>query len=141
MRVLVVVLSFLAATTATAQAPKPQTATYEAVADDAPDAVSRLRVTPVGADAYAIDFSVVAPNPSRHTGRIRGLAVREGSRLVLKVPAFMEDGNIDDPPLCTLVIEADEARARVAGEDGCVGFHGAGASFLALGRNLVRSDR
>jgi len=133
-------LALLGASAAWAQAPAPptRTVTYEAVTAENPVAFSRLRLTEVEPNGYAVDLAIVAPNPSHHTGHIRGFATGDGRRLVLKVPNFMEDGELDRPALCTMAIEADETRARVVSEDNCASFHGAGASWLDQARNLIR---
>ena len=125
-------------TLAHAQSLSPQTVTYEAVTATSPIGVSRLRVTPVATGTYAVDFSIVAPNPTQHTGHLRGLATSDGDRLTLRVPIFRDDGVLDNPSLCTLVINTSEARAKVITEDRCAGFSGAAASFVEQGQNLTR---
>jgi hypothetical protein len=121
-----------------AQTSGPQTVTYEAVTATSPVGISRLRVTPVATSAYAVDFSIIASNPTHHTGHIRGLATGDGDRLTLRVPIFRDDGILDNPSLCTLVINTSEAQAKVATEDRCASFHGAAASFVEQGQNLRR---
>ena len=128
----------LAASVAHAGAPSAPTVTYEAVTATAPVGISRLRVTPVGSRDYAIDFSIVAPNSTQHVGHIQGLATQDGMRLTLRVPIFRESGHLDHPSLCTLVIEADDARARVVSAHQCSAFHGAAAGFVEQGQHLVR---
>jgi hypothetical protein len=123
---------------ASAQPSDPQTITYEAVTANSPTGISRLRVTKVDDNAYAIDFSIIAPNRTQHTGHIQGLATKNGRLLTLRVPNFQPNGAIDRPALCTLVIDADDARAEVVKEDKCAGFHGAAADFAEQGRNLIR---
>jgi hypothetical protein len=114
------------------------TATYQAVTANSPVGISRLRVTPVSADRYAIDLSIVAPNRTQHTGHIQGLATRDGDRLTLNLANFQPDGNLDTPRLCTLVIDVNNTSAKVISVDYCAGYHGAGASFFEQGQNLVR---
>jgi hypothetical protein len=128
-------LVFIARTQASALEP---TVTYQATTASSPIGISRLRVTPVSSDMYAIDFSVVAPNRTQHTGHIQGLATRDGERLTLNLANFQPDGNLDTPRLCTLVIEVSNTSAKVISEDYCAGYHGAGASFFEQGQNLVR---
>nr|WP_314605455.1 hypothetical protein [uncultured Janthinobacterium sp.] len=128
----------LATATAYAQISSSNTLTYEAITANSPVGISRLRVTQVETNTYAIDFSIVAPNPTQHTGHIQGLATREGSRLTLKTPIFQENGKIDHPSLCTLVLDLDETRAKVVSENDCAGFGGAATNFVEQGRNLVR---
>ena len=128
----------LATATAFAQTSSSETLTYEAITANSPVNISRLRVTQVDANGYAIDLSIVAPNRTQHTGHIQGLATREGSHLTLKVPNFQPDGKIDHPSLCTLVVDLNETRAAVVSAENCAGFHGAAASFVEQGRNLVR---
>ena len=123
---------------ASAQPSDPQTVTYEAVTANSPTGISRLRVTKVDDNGYAIDFSIVAPNRTQHTGHIQGLATKDGRLLTLRVPNFQPDGVIDHPALCTLVIDADDTRAQVVNEDKCAGFHGAAADFAEQGRKLIR---
>jgi hypothetical protein len=141
-RRLIICVFMLLGTVAHAQSSSPQTVTYEAVTASSPVGVSRLRVTPVATGAYAVDFSIVAPNPTQHTGHIRGLATRDGDRLTLRVPVFRDDGVLDTPSdtpsLCTIVINTNEARANVITEDQCAGFSGAAASFAEQGQKLVR---
>ena len=128
----------LAAAPGHAAEPVHATMTYEAVTAKAPDGISRLRITPVEQGVFAVDFSIVAPNPSQHTGHIRGLATQQEEDLILRVPNFMEDGNLDHPALCTMVISAKDARARVVSAHQCAGFAGAGASFVEQGQDLRR---
>jgi hypothetical protein len=128
----------LATTTVLAQTSSPETLTYEAITANSPVGISRLRVTQVETNTYAIDFSIVAPNRTQHTGHIQGLATRKGEHLTLKVPNFQPNGKIDYPSLCTLVIAVDETRAQVVSEEKCAGFGGAATSFVEQGRNLVR---
>lgn len=139
MRRIVICTFLLLASNAHAQpsASEP-TATYQAVTANSPVGISRLRVTPVSTDRYAIDLQVVAPNRTQHTGRIQGLATRDGDRFTLSLANFQPDGNLDSPPLCTLVIEANKTSAKVMSEDYCAAYHGAGASFFEQGQNLVR---
>lgn len=127
-----------AASIAHAQASSERTLTYEAITANSPVGISRLRVTQVDVGAYAIDFSIVAPNRTQHRGHIQGLATRDGDNLILKVPNFQPDGNLDHPLLCTLVIDVEETRAKVVSEHQCAGFGGAAASFVEQGRNLIR---
>lgn len=128
----------LCASTAQAQATAPVTLTYQANTANSPVYVNRLRVTQVDTNAYAIDLSIVAPNPSHHTGHIQGLATREGNRLTLREPIFKEDGTIDDPSLCTLVVDIHDKHANVVSADQCSGFGGAATNFVEQGRNLLR---
>jgi hypothetical protein len=128
----------LATSIAYAQTFSPQTLVYEAITADSPVGISRLRATQVEANGYAIDFSIVAPNRTHHTGHIQGFATREGNHLTLKVPNFQPDGNIDHPAVCTLVIDLDDIRAKVVSEHQCAGFGGAATSFVEQGRNLLR---
>ena len=129
----------LAGSAAYAQAPAAPTATYEAaVTSYLAVSISRLRVTQVDSGAYAVDLLVVAPNLTQHRGHVQGLANLVGGRLILRVPNFMDNGDLDHPPLCTLVLEANETHARVVSADHCTGFHGAAASFMEQGQNLVR---
>ncbi|MCC2974823.1 hypothetical protein [Massilia sp. IC2-476] len=111
---------------------------YEAVTAQAPRGVSRLILTPIEGGAVALDLRIVAPNPTQHKGHIQGLATREGMRYTLKAANFIEDGSLDDPKPCTLLIEADANRARVVSAEHCSGFHGAAASFMEQGQDLVR---
>ena len=138
MRRLIICVFMLSGTVAQAQTSGPQTVTYEAVTATSPVGISRLRVTPLDTSAYAVDFSIVAPNQTQHTGRIRGLATRDGDRLTLRVPIFREDGILDSPSLCTMVINTNEAQANVITEDRCAGFSGAAASFVEQGQKLMR---
>lgn len=131
----------LATSAAHAQTSSLQTLTYEAITANSPVGISRLRVTQVEANAYAIDFSIVAPNRTQHTGHIQGLATKEGNRLTLKVPNFQPDGNIDYPSLCTLLVDFDDTRAEVVSENHCSGFGGTATSFVEQGRNLMRVPR
>jgi hypothetical protein len=124
--------------TASAQPSGAQTLTYEGGTANSPTGISRLRVTQVDINAYAVDFSIVAPNRTQHTGHIQGLATKEGRLLTLKVPIFQPNGVIDHPSLCTLVIDADDTHAKVVSEDKCAAFGGAAADFVEQGRNLVR---
>ncbi len=133
-----VLLSFLFAVLGQAQAETVQTIVYQ-TAPNAAAGSARLRVTQVEPNGYAVDLNIVAPNPSRHTGHVQGYATRAGTRLVAKVPVFQPDGQIDRPALCTLVVELDDARANVASDEGCVPFHGAGASFVEQGSALARA--
>ena len=123
---------------AQAQAETVQTIVYQ-TAPNAAAGSARLRVTQVEPNGYAVDLNIVAPNPSRHTGHVQGYATRAGTRLVAKVPVFQPDGQIDRPALCTLVVELDDARANVVSDEGCVPFHGAGASFVEQGSALARA--
>jgi len=122
---------------AQAQTTNLQTLTYESVTANAPAGISRLRLTQVDSSTYAVDFSIVAPNRTQHRGHIQGLATRGGNRLVLRVPNFREDGSLELHPLCTLVIDAHEGFAKVVSEHQCSGLHGAGASFVEQGKNLL----
>jgi hypothetical protein len=122
-----------------AQTGAPQTIVYQTAPNAAAAGTARLRVTEVEPNGYAVDLAIVAANPSRHTGHVQGYATRAGARLVAKVPVFQPDGQLDRPPLCTLVIELDDARAKVVSEEGCAPFHGAGASFVEQGSALVPS--
>jgi hypothetical protein len=106
-----------------AQTGAPQTIVYQTASNAVAAGTARLRVTEVEPNGYAIDLAIVAPNPSRHTGHVQGYATRQ----------------LDRPPLCTLVIELDDARAKVLSEEGCAPFHGAGASFIEQGSALVPS--
>jgi len=137
MRALVTGALLLGATAANAQ-PASRTLTYEAVTAHAPSGISRLRLTHIDGDSYAVDLQIVAPNPTRHKGHVQGLATREGDRLLLRAVNFIEGGVVDEPALCTLAIEANDARAQVLGTRHCTGFHGAAASFTEQGRDLVR---
>lgn len=128
----------LASATTFAQTYSSETLTYESVTANSPVSISRLRVTQVEANGYAIDLSIVAPNRTQHTGHIQGMATREGNLLTLKVPNFQTDGKIDHPSLCTLSVDLNDARAAVVSAEKCSGFHGAAASFVEQGRNLVR---
>lgn len=122
-----------------AQAAPPETITYQAVTAYSPEGISRLRVTPVDENnGYEIDLFVIAPNQTQHTGHIQGFATLDGERLTLTVPNTLPDGTLDKPPLCTLIIEVNEKRAKVASEKGCAFHAGAGASFFEQGQNLVR---
>lgn len=123
---------------ASAQPFDSQTVTYEAVTANSPTGISRLRVTKVDDNGYAIDFSIVAPNRTQHTGHIQGRATKDGRLLTLRVPNFQPNGVIDNPALCTVVIDVDDTRAQVVNEDKCAGFHGAAADFAEQGRNLIR---
>jgi hypothetical protein len=115
-----------------------RTATYQAVTANPPVGISRLRVTPVYGGRYSIVLTVIAPNRTQHTGHIQGLATRDGDRFTLSVANFQPDGNLDSPPLCTLVIEVRNSSAKVISENYCAAYHGAGASFFEEGQNLVR---
>jgi hypothetical protein len=128
----------LATSTTWAQTSSPQTITYQAITANSPIGISRLRVTQVESNAYVIDFSIVAPNRTQHTGHIQGLATKDGSQLTLKVPNFQPDGNVEHPALCTLVIDVDDTHATVVSEHRCAGFGGAAASFVEQGRKLAR---
>jgi len=128
----------LAGSPAGAQPAKAQPVTYEAVTARSPAGISRLRLTPVGENAYAVDFRIVAPNPTQHKGHVQGLATREGDRFTLRAVNFIEGGVVDERALCTLVIDADDARARVVSAHHCTGFHGAAASFTEQGQDLAR---
>lgn len=138
MQALLTAALLLAATAANAQSPSPRTLTYEAVTAHAPTGISRLRLTRIEGDTYAVDFQIVAPNPTQHKGHVQGLATRVGSRLTLRAVNFIEGGVVDEPALCTLVLEADDTRARVVSTHQCTGFHGAAASFEEQGQDLVR---
>jgi hypothetical protein len=121
-----------------AGAATPPSFIYEAVTAHSPTGTSRLTLTPLGNAEYAVDLRIVAPNPTQHKGHIQGLATRSGDPLTLRVPSFMENGRPDDPPLCTLVIDANATRAHVVSAHKCTGFHGAAASFYEQGQNLLR---
>lgn len=135
---LIICIFTLFGTLAHAQASDPQTVTYEAVTATSPVGISRLRVMLVATDTHAVDFSIVAPNPTQHTGHVRGLATSDGDRLMLRVPIFRDDGTLDNPSLCILVIDTNETQAKVITEDRCAGFSGSAASFVAQGQNLRR---
>jgi hypothetical protein len=138
MKRIVIGIFLLFKSVAHAQTSVSETMTYQAVTAASPTAVSRLRVTPVDSNGYAIDFSVVAPTRTQHTGHIQGFATRNGDRIILRVPNFLPDGNLDRPPLCTLVIDVNETSAKVVSEYNCAFYCGAGASFFEQGQNLLR---
>jgi hypothetical protein len=121
-----------------AVAATPPSFIYEVVTAHSPTGTSRLTLTPLGDAEYAIDFRIVVPNPTQHKGHIQGLATRTGERLTLRVPSFMENGRPEDPPVCTLVIDATPTRAHVVSAHKCTGFHGAAASFFEQGQDLLR---
>lgn len=120
------------------QAVNPATVTYQAITASDPEGISRLRLTPMDDGSYAINLSVVAPNRTQHTGHIQGRAIRQGDQLTLIIPNFLPDGDLDQPPLCTLVIQLSQANARVVSEHACAFYHGAGASFVEQGQHLQR---
>ncbi|MBC7685450.1 MAG: hypothetical protein H7176_09505 [Bdellovibrionales bacterium] len=136
--VTIVGAALFATSTAYAHTSRPQTLTYEAITAISPVGISRLRVTELDIGDYALDFSIVAPNKTQHTGHIQGLATKHGNRFILKVPTFQPDGNVDHPFLCRLVVDVNETGAKVVSEQGCAGFSGAAASFFEQGQNLVR---
>lgn len=133
-------MSFLFAVLGQAQAEPAQTIVYQTAPNAAAAGSARLRLTQVEPNGYAIDLAIVAPNPGRHTGHVQGYATRAGARLVAKVPVFQPDGQIDRPALCTLAIELDDAHAKIVSEEGCAPFHGAGASFVEQGADLVQPE-
>ena len=112
--------------------------TYRAITAGSPDAESVLLIEQKGPLDYFVDLSIVAPNRTHHGGRIQGLARRAGDTVVLTKKNLTDGGQIDNPPTCILQIRIRQNAARVLNEDGCAGYHGAAASFVEQGANLLR---
>lgn len=127
----------LMAAAAAAHAQLPVTV-YETVSATDPVARSRLLVTAIDARQSAIDLTIVAPNRSHPTGHVRGLALREGNLLTLRVANFIDSGRVDVPPLCTMVIDVRDQEAQVLSADACSNYAGTAASFVEQGQHLMR---
>jgi hypothetical protein len=112
--------------------------TYQAITARNPDAESVLILEQKGPLDYFVDLSVVAPNRTHHGGRIQGLARRAGDTVILTKQNLTDAGTVDTSGTCILQIRIQENTARVVNEDGCAFYHGAAASFVEQGANLLR---
>lgn len=110
------------------------TYTYRALTAHNPDEYSELTLRAITPTTYAMDFTVVAPNRTHHTGHIEGVATFSGNLLVLRPKPIAGDPVSHK---CELKLRIAANTATVLSEDSCAGYAGAGASFVEQGANLV----
>jgi hypothetical protein len=108
---------------------------YRALTAHDPDEYSVLKLREITPTTYVMDFSIVAPNRTHHTGHIEGVATLTGDVLVLK-PAPIHGDPVSRK--CELKLRIAGKTATVLSEDSCAGYAGSAASFVEQGANLQR---
>jgi hypothetical protein len=137
-KVFSIIVLVLVASSAGAEAPERFSGTYRSLTARAPDEYSILELKYKNGMEYSVDFAVVAPNRTHHTGHIQGNALREGDVFTLTKQNIRPDGQMDNPATCILKMRIVGNVVRVVSEDGCAGYGGAATSFVEQGTNLVR---
>jgi hypothetical protein len=138
-KIMLSIITFVfVASSARADAPERLSGTFRSLTAQAPDEYSILELKYKNGMEYSVDFVIVAPNRTHHTGHIQGDALREGDVFTLTKQNIGPDGKLDNPATCILKMRVDGIVVRVLSEDGCAGYHGAAASFVEQGTNLVR---